>query len=287
MSTTAPDSKQISLRPLSRREFRGISRRARHLLSMPEGSGVDFKRDLSGIKSHLLVAFANSAEGGALLVGVEEYTTTSGVQRGRVVGCPVDDDARLLILNKASDCIPNIDIQIYVENLSTRPFLRIEIPSGKHKPYCTQKGEYTTRTDARTRALYPDELLNLFMDREGELFLSRFREAATRLEQTLQGISYSLGQDLPDISTHLISLDQQLLNLNSQLGQAETALKHMFDSNQNHSDSLAELLSVHCTNLSELRQLGKAYLKAEVIHQKRLLELEKLIQQMLKAEVSE
>ncbi|WP_305856092.1 AlbA family DNA-binding domain-containing protein [Balneatrix alpica] len=256
------------------REFKGISRRARQLLSQPEGATVDFKRDLTGIKGYLLVAFANSADGGALLIGVEEYTTAHGVQRGRVVGCPVDDDARLLVLNKASDCMPGVDVEIFVENLAKAPFLRVEIPPGRHKPYCTSKGEYTIRSDSRTRALYPAELLSMFMERESDLFLSRFRDAAQRLEQTLEDISGLLTEGLPGIGNRLQGLDEQLV-------QTATALEQLHTSNLNHADSLSELLRTHVNAIATVKNLSRTYVQSEVRHQQQMQNIEALLEQLL------
>ena len=147
-----------------KREYKRISRRAKSLLAKPEGVDVDFKREINGIKSRDLVSFANSPQGGAILVGVDEYTNIDGLQRGQVVGCDVDDSARLSLINKATDCYPIVDIELVVENISNKPFFRIEIPSGSKRPYCTQRGEYAIRADARSRALYPEELLAMFME---------------------------------------------------------------------------------------------------------------------------
>eukprot|EP01155_Anaeramoeba_flamelloides_P029288 Anaeramoba_flamelloidesa849851_7.p2 GENE.a849851_7~~a849851_7.p2 ORF type:complete len:129 (+),score=22.96 a849851_7:54-440(+) len=124
------------------REYRRLSRRTKYLLSLPEGLNVDFKREVQAVKSSDLVAFANTPQGGTLLIGIDEYTSDNGVQRGRVVGCDVDDKARLTLVNKSTGCIPNVEVQIFTENLAaSTPILRVEIPSGLHKPYCTQRGK--------------------------------------------------------------------------------------------------------------------------------------------------
>ncbi len=209
-----------------KREFRGITRRSRELLALPEGVNVDFKRDLAGLKSRTLVSFANSAAGGTVLVGVEEYTSQDGLQRGRVFGCPVDDQARMIVINKATDCIPNIHLQLFIENLAQKPFLRIEIPSGQHKPYCTQRGEYAVRTDGRSRALYPEELLAIFMDREGEQFIGRFRNAVYQLESQVSTINDSLNTGLLKVSSHLSSLDGQVQNTLSNIYRISTDVEH-------------------------------------------------------------
>ena len=123
-----------------KREYRGVSGRAKSLLAKPEGIDVDFKRESNGIKSRDLVSFANSAQGGAILVGVDEYTTRDGLQRGRVVGCEVDDSARLSLINKATDCYPIVDIEVIVENIARKPFFRIEIPPGQQTPLLYSAG---------------------------------------------------------------------------------------------------------------------------------------------------
>ena len=164
------------------REYKRLSRRTRLLLSQAEGRDVDFKVSPVGVKHKTLIAFANSVSGGAILIGVEEFTSGDGVQRGRIVGCDVSDSARLQIQNKALSSVPPINIQIFTENLSQRPILRVEVPSGPNKPYCSQAGEYAIRSDNRNRALQPNELLQLFMERESEQFLSRFKTAVGKLE---------------------------------------------------------------------------------------------------------
>jgi len=218
------------------REYRRLSQYTRRLLSLPEGLNVDFKREAQAVKASDLVAFANTALGGTLLIGIDEYTTGDGVQRGKVVGCEVDDKARLVLVNKATSCIPNIDIQIFTENLAaSRPILRVEIPPGQNKPYCTQKGEYTIRTDGRNRAMLPEELLAIFMEREGEQFLSRFRYAVHQLENQLGSVSHALSDGMLSVSERLHELDHQLQRTLSRIEQ-------LTDSNKKRSRNLMQAL---------------------------------------------
>ncbi|WP_254262327.1 AlbA family DNA-binding domain-containing protein [Marinobacterium weihaiense] len=218
------------------REYRRLSRRTQYLLSLPEGLNVDFKREVHAVKSSDLVAFANTAQGGTLLIGIDEYTADNGVQRGRVVGCEVDDKARLMLVNKSTGCIPNVEIQIFTENLSqARPILRVEIAPGQHKPYCTQRGEYAVRTDGRNRALLPEELLAIFMEREGEQFLSRFRDAVHQLEHQLGSVSHALSEGMLGVSERLYELDHQLQRT---LGRIE----QLTDSNKKRSRNLMQAL---------------------------------------------
>lgn len=234
---------------MKQREYRRLSQRTRSLLDAPEGVNVDFKREVQAVRSADLVAFANSPLGGTLLIGIDEYTSPDGVQRGRIVGCDVDDRARLLIVNKATECIPNIELQIYTENLAqSRPVLRIEIPSGRLKPYCTHGGEYRIRTDGRNRALLPEELLAIYMDREGAQFISRFRDAVTQLEHQVEGINHSLSHGLLNVSEHLEDLDDQLKHTLHRIEQ-------LTDSNKKRSRNLLKALRESQRSILQLEQI--------------------------------
>ncbi|MFE8071256.1 ATP-binding protein [Marinobacteraceae bacterium S3BR75-40.1] len=189
------------------REYKRLSRRTRLLLNQAEGWTVDFKRDLNGVKHKTLIAFANSPTGGAILVGVEEVTV-EGVQRGRVVGCDVSDHARLQIQNKALSCTPPINIQIITENLANRPILRVEVPSGPNKPYCSQSGEYAIRSDGRNRALQPEELLQMFMEQEAEQFVARFRHAVGKLETQVETMDTELRSGVDRMLEDITRLDR-------------------------------------------------------------------------------
>ena len=119
---------------MTKNTYRTISARAKNLLNRSEGIDVEFKLDRKGLSSEDLVAFANSRTGGAILIGVSEIESPGGQQRGEIVGCPTGDDDKLFILNKASQCIPPIDVEIIFENLNRKGFIRIEISSGNRKP---------------------------------------------------------------------------------------------------------------------------------------------------------
>src|SRR5262249_32811883 len=100
-------------------EFTGLSPRAKELLGRPEGVDVDWKRD-NKLDPEDLVAFANSTDGGAILLGVEEGDRT-GRQAARICGCRIGDGAVLEVMNKAKDCLPPIEVHVYTENLADKP----------------------------------------------------------------------------------------------------------------------------------------------------------------------
>lgn len=245
-----------------KREYQRLTERTRQMLAAAESANVDFKREASSVKSVDLVAFANAPQGGTLLLGVDEYTSSSGLQRGRVVGCDVDDKARLMLINKATDCAPNVELQVYVENLSRQPIMRVEVPSGSLKPYSSARGEYAIRTEGRNRALYPEELLLIFMDREGEKFLSRFRHAVSQLEAQVGSINQSLSDDMVSVARHIHDLDSQLQRTLGRLGgitdsskkRTRTLLQTLKDS-QNSLQNLEQALQTRTDDTERLARL--------------------------------
>lgn len=190
-----------------RTEFKQLSQRTRQLIGGQENLDVDFKISGAAIKQKTLVAFANTPTGGTLLIGVEEYTSGDGVQRGRIVGCEVDDTARLTVQNKALSCVPPVPVEIFVENMSREPILRVEIPHSLNRPHCTSSGEYCVRADGRNRALLPSELLQLFMDRESEQFVNRFKSAVEKLENQLETMDGELKIGVDRMISDIMRLD--------------------------------------------------------------------------------
>jgi ATP-dependent DNA helicase RecG len=191
--------------------FRTLSARVKLLLAGEEGFDVDFKRSLSGLENEDLVAFANSARGGTILVGVDEYKESNGRQRGKIVGCPVGDKEKVGIINRAQNCIPPVEIEIFIENTSNRPFFRIEIPSGNNKPYCTPGGTYKTRGDGRNLPLLPSHLLTTFMENESRDFLEKFRSATKELDTRL----YSLMGRLEEVHGAVESVSSDVVDAQS------------------------------------------------------------------------
>jgi len=262
-----------------KREYQSLTERTRQMLDAPENANVDFKREASGIKSSDLVAFANSPKGGTLLIGVDEYTSDDGLQRGKIVGCEVDDNARLMMINKATDCYPNVEVQIYIENLEGLPLMRVEVPCGPMRPYCSSRGEYTIRTEGRNRALYPEELLVVFMDKEGDKFLSRFKTAVSQLEDQVGHINQSLSHDMGAVAQHIHDLDSQLQKTLGHVGR-------LTDSSKKRSRNLLQTLKDSHDSIEKLERhlLEERHLAKEADHlkqQTRLTALESKLDQVL------
>jgi predicted HTH transcriptional regulator len=186
-------------------EFKGISKRAKKLLAGDENLDVDFKEEMNGLKAVDLVAFANTEKGGAILIGIRDSKDLNGRQVGRIVGCHISDENKLAIISKAQSCTPPIHVDVFVENLNSKPFYRIEIPSGRNKPYCTGGGKYKIRGDGRNLPLNPRKLLAMFLEIESKKFFNQFQRVTEELEDNLKK---TISEIIESISESKRSLDE-------------------------------------------------------------------------------
>lgn len=195
-----------------RAEYKALSARAKALLKRSETFDVEFKESISGLESSDIVSFANSERGGAILIGIREVVSQKGQQRGEIIGCPIGDKDKLKILSKVNSCIPEISAEIFVENLNSKPFFRLEIPAGEDKPYCTSGGTYKIRGDGITQNLNPTQLLNIFITKESDRFLKHFREATNvlGLVKDLDEKIYKMDHDIFEMRKAITSISQKL-----------------------------------------------------------------------------
>jgi len=177
-------------------EYKSISKKAKLLLAREEGYDVDWKRNIKGLDSEDIVAFANSKEGGTILIGIDEDNDKNGRQQPIIVGCELSDENKMKIKTKALSCNPQIEVEIIKENTNNKSFYRIEIPSGENKPYCTQKGVYKIRDDGLNKAITPKKLLSIFIEMESDEFLKRFKEAASEIEDNIADVSGNIKEAL-------------------------------------------------------------------------------------------
>jgi len=150
-----------------------------------ENLTIEFKENISGLKLEDIVAFANSQQGGIIIIGIKDDISNAGRQNGTIVGCKISDSNRLTILSKAQNCRPAVNIEISSVNIEDKDVYVVEIPSGEYKPYCTESGTYKIRDDGKKRALFPNELLRLFMESERDKFITNFKDATNNLEHQL------------------------------------------------------------------------------------------------------
>ncbi|MGD2178060.1 MAG: ATP-binding protein [Anaerolineae bacterium] len=198
---------------VSKHEYGTLSQRAQSLLGRSEGYELEFKETLQALEPEDMVAFANSPEGGVVLIGVREVETENGRQCGEVVGCAVGDAEKLSILNRAESCVPPIAVEVIVENADRKPLFRVEIPSGSNKPYCTAAGTYKIRGNGRTLPLLPSRLLAMFMASENQEFVERFKAATRELERGLADTKARLMEEIEQLLGSLALLDEKLETL--------------------------------------------------------------------------
>ncbi|UTB33879.1 MAG: ATP-binding protein [Methanobacterium sp. ERen5] len=187
-------------------EYESLSDKVELLLNREEGYDVDWKRNVGSLEIEDIVAFANSKNGGSVLLGVDEVEDVDGRQKAVIVGCRCSDFNRNQIKNKALNCVPPIQIEIIKENTNEKPFYRVEIPSGINKPYCTKKGIYKIRDDGHNKAITPNEMLKIFIDLESDKFITRFKQAAEDIENNL----FNVSRDIEDASSNIEDILPQL-----------------------------------------------------------------------------
>jgi len=215
-------------------EFKTISKKAKSLLSREEGYEVELKQSEVGLETEDLVAFANSKNGGSILVGIKEIKDKFGKQKAKIVGCKGTDKEKMSIKQKALNCIHSIDVEIFKENTDENLFYRIEIPSGENKPYCTSKGIYKIRDDGHNKVIDPDKLLLMFINLESDKFLKKFKEATKEIENSLSDISRDINESL----NHLSDIVPQLSDLEVYSYLTEDIL-HYAEKTQDYVENMA------------------------------------------------
>lgn len=256
---------------MSRNEYKGISSRGRELLARGEDRLVDYKLMLKGLHAEDLVAFANSKSGGAILIGVKEVVEDNGQQIGEPVGCKIGDGEKLKVMGKALSCSPPVQIELILENVSSKPFYRIEIPSGSHKPYCTNAGAYKIREDGRNTPLHPEQLLSMFLDREGEEFRARFSQAAGDLEvnmaQTLNTVGeleYAISSKIDQISGSVEGAEFEASSTRRLLERVDTYTRAIHKRSSKLEKRIRSLMQ-HLEASDPVKEEAKAVLLSEFI----------------------
>jgi len=246
------------------KKYKRISARAKVLLQMEEGFDVDFKKN-TNLSGEDLVAFANSTNGGTILLGVDEKENEDGTQSGIICGCDVSDTSKMSILNKANQCIPHVKISIHIENSNSVPFYRIEIPSSKTKPHCTQKGIYKTRSDGANKPLLPEELLRIYLDSESDTFLKKYTDATIEMINELQNLHTkqmnsmwnSTFETQDNIQEAVSGIGTMLDNVHMQIEDSQGDLQHLVDEIKEETTELKQDLEITYDVKYKLKQVDK------------------------------
>jgi predicted HTH transcriptional regulator len=180
----------------SRNDYKSITSDTQRIIDGQEGRNVDFKAKPDGVKAEDFVALAN-AQGGTILVGVEEQQNKQAKQRGVVKGCSMSDNVRQGFISTAANCRPSIDITVRIENSrSTKPIYRIDVPEGKVKPYCTGSGLYKMRAEGQNVAIDPPLMRAIILEKEAEEFVARFKAAGDELLKEIDRVHQDLAEQI-------------------------------------------------------------------------------------------
>lgn len=223
------------------RRYKNVTKLTAALLESGENDKVDFKMKADGIHPDDFVAFANTKTGGDILIGVSDEKRSDGSQFGAIVGCDLSDQTILQILNKAISCIPPISIKLFAENISSRPFLRVHIPSSGSKPHCSPKGVFCRREGSRNRPMHPSELLEIFLDAEANAFASRFEEAADVVTEGLFQLETSLEERIDSMGSQLGWAESNVADTVSTVDSVLAHVMHLIDETDKNSTRLRAL----------------------------------------------
>lgn len=148
----------------------------KRMINGEEGTDVEYKRSISGLKSDDFISFAN-AKGGTIIIGVEESKKPNGSQCGEIVGCKISDESKNKINSIAKDCRPPVIVEINTEYYRKKGIYRIDIKSASRKPVCTSGGTYKIRKSGANVLIDPDLMFSLILEREEQEFIKKFNEA--------------------------------------------------------------------------------------------------------------
>ena len=247
-----------------KKKYKRVSTRAKVLLSKEEGFDVDFKKN-TNLSGEDLVAFANSNNGGTILLGVDEKENADGTQSGLVIGCNVSDASKMAVVNKANQCIPHVEISIHIENSNSKPFYRIEIPSSKNKPHCTQKGIYKTRGDGANKPLLPQELLRIYLESESDNFLKNYSKATVEMRDELQSQHKEQTQNLwsstfetqDNIQEAVSGIGTMLDDVHMQIEDSQSELQSLVDEIKEETNELKQDLEITYDVKYKLKEVDK------------------------------
>lgn len=178
-----------------------LSREAQSILATRGESGrFEFEESADAVTATVMVAAANwsaqrDGEPVTILVGVrEENDPVTGLSFGTIAGVSRLSREIGKLTSRARDTWPiPVSLTVIEEAVATSsPFLRLEIRATS-APHYDNSGRRVTRDGASTRPLTDEELLAMYLDREGDRFATRFAATAAALEMTLEAGAREIG----------------------------------------------------------------------------------------------
>lgn len=234
-------------RPARRLRYQNISVEARELLaSEGESDRFEFKEKADAVKAKVLVAAANAVvleriAGGyvTILVGVKEVADElTGVVRGEVIGLTRmnNSQARKASIEKARQSIQStaaetypipVGLRIIEEGVDTpAPFLRLEVWPTR-VPHYTRDGMRVTRYGASTRAITDDELVEMYLAREAEIFRQRFSDIAAELARGIEDLGESVHTTAAQIVKELRAVEDSAAFAGGEASESASTLRDL------------------------------------------------------------
>ena len=228
--------------------YKQVSQAARRILALGESGRFEFKRDIDAVTPKLLAALANwialdpAQDVAHLLVGVEEIEDTeTGLVSGSPFGLPRGLDksvARIQDMASKTRPIP-VDTFIIEEGTAgATPFLRIEIRPTM-PPHFDDEGRRQTRQGRSTRALTDEELLRIYLDREGGSFAARFRQTTTELQSAVGAVGGQIDQIAEGIERNIALPILHLTKTTQEAANAASSAASAADSATSSADTAA------------------------------------------------
>ena len=80
------------------------------------------------------------------------------------------------------------------------PILRLDVPEGQHKPYCTDSGTYKIRSAGQNIAVDPPRVTAMILETESSEFVGRFKAAADEVSSALQMLQRDISGQIDSVS---------------------------------------------------------------------------------------
>ncbi len=219
-------------------------------LPLKEGAELEFKVVAKAIECEDLVAFANSRQGGKIVVGIADKRETEFITKEDVVGCTTSDKEMNTITGKARSCIPPVVVKVSVQIIEEKRCFVVSIPSSPQKPHCTATGLYKIRRNTSNDPLTPGLLLALYLELEAENFISRFKDATKELEEQVESVSSTLKDQMGDLSLFLADFNKEIQQSLSEIGEYASDAQ---DRVEGVEETLGMMQSENETNEDQLR----------------------------------
>lgn len=162
---------------------------------------VSFKPSAAVLEEEDLVALANTADGGSIVLGIESK------KRGRkavltVTGCALSVAVRKAITGKAEACIPPVAVAVSEAVHGGKKVVRIDVEASAARPHCSSRGAYVVRDGGATVPLTREQLAALLGSAatgSGDV-VAFMRESFAATQALMRTIGEQVAQEISDLT---------------------------------------------------------------------------------------